>query len=111
MMRNLKRVGECLTCGECCKKLRITSVMSHIRKQHGSLEEAKAYYSYRGIQLTEMDERMDRVLLELEIPCKHFTQDNKCSLHETPEKKPYICHRYPWYPDDVEQCGYSFEHE
>lgn len=98
-------------CGECCKKVRITSVLSHIIGQHGSLEDARNYYSFRGIGLAEIHEKSDRVLLEMDVPCSQLTQDNKCLLHQTPEKMPYICHRYPWFEDDVETCGYSFNQE
>lgn len=109
MTRRLERGGECVMCGECCKKIRITSILSHIVKQHGTLEEAKAYYSYRGISLCETDEKSDRVLLEIPLECDQLTEDNRCLLHDKPETKPIICHRYPWYEDDVESCGYSFE--
>ena len=109
MTWELERVGECVQCGECCKKIRITSLLSHVVKQHGTLEEAKAYYSYRGIRLDEADEKRDRVLLELPLECAQLTADNRCLLHDKPEIKPVICHRYPWYEDDIESCGYSFE--
>lgn len=109
MTREVERVGECVQCGECCKKIRVTSILSHIVKQHGTLEEAKAYYSYRGISLSEADEKKDRVLLELPLECSQLTVDNRCMLHDKPETKPVICHRYPWYEDDIESCGYSFE--
>jgi hypothetical protein len=56
-----------------------------------------------------MDKKRDRILLELSIRCSRLTPDNKCDLHDTPEKKPAICHRYPWFEDDIESCGYSFE--
>ncbi len=104
-----ERKGECIGCGECCKKVRITGVYSVIIHNHGSLDEARAYYSYRGIRLVEALPQADRVLLEIDIPCSQLTPDNKCRLHETPEKKPLICHKYPWFEDDVEGCGYRFE--
>ncbi len=43
-------------CGECCKKVRITSVLSNIVEQHGSIEEAGKYYSYRGINMAGVNE-------------------------------------------------------
>lgn len=104
-----ERKGECVQCGECCKKLRITSILSHIVNQHGTLEDARAYYSYRGIDLVELDEKTDRVLLEMPVPCDQLTPDNRCGLHDTPQDKPFICHRYPWFEDDIESCGYTFE--
>ncbi|GMT42222.1 MAG: hypothetical protein IEMM0002_0633 [bacterium] len=113
MNKNPVRTGQCNMCGECCRKLRITSVLSHILDQHGTMEEAKTYYSYRGIRLAETNKKTDRVLMEIDVPCSKLTQDNKCLLHvhvhETPEIKPFICRRYPWYVDDQEDCGYSFE--
>lgn len=108
-MRKFFRIGECSMCGACCKKMRITSVLSHILKQHRTLEEAKAYYSFHGIRLVKSDSKSDRVLLELDTPCRQLSEDNKCLLQDSPEKKPLICHRYPWFKDDIETCGYSFK--
>jgi len=103
------RTGECRMCGECCRKMRITSVLSHILKQHRTLEEAGAYYSFHAIRLVKSDRKSNRVLLELDTPCVQLSENNKCLLHDSPEKKPLICHRYPWFKDDIETCGYSFE--
>lgn len=108
MSNGLERTGECKTCGECCKKVRITSLLSHIIEQHGSIEEAGKYYLYRGINIAKVHEESDRVLLEIGIPCDRLAEDNKCLVHGSPEKKPLICHRYPWFSDDIESCGYSF---
>ena len=105
----MKRYGACVNCGQCCKTLRMTGVLSELISQHGSLDEAKVYYSFRGIGITEVNEEIDSVLFELDIPCDKLTEDNLCSLHDTPEKKPVICHRYPWYEDDIEQCGFSWK--
>ncbi len=105
----MKRYGECVQCGECCKTLRITGIYSNLIEQHGSLDEARAYYSFRGVSITEIDRRGDRVLFEAPIPCDKLGADSRCSLHDTPEKKPVICHRYPWYPDDIESCGFTWK--
>lgn len=108
MMRRKERTGECLMCGECCKKTRVTAVLSNITSQHGSLEEAGAYYSFHGIQIMDVDEAGDRALLEIDMPCSQLAPDNSCRLNGSPEKKPLICHKYPWFEDDIETCGYSF---
>ena len=45
----LKRVGECIQCGECCKSVNINVVRDITLRQHGNMEELKRYLSYRGI--------------------------------------------------------------
>ena len=77
--------------------------------QHGSIEEARAYYSFRNIAITEVDEKADLLCFELDIPCDKLTVDNHCLLHDKPELKPVICHRYPMAPDDIEGCGYKWK--
>ena len=86
----------------------MTLLASHLAGQHGSLEEAEAYYSFRGARFAQVDLEGDRVSVEMDIPCSQLTPDNRCSLHGAPEKKPLICHRYPAAPDDVAGCGYRF---
>lgn len=108
-MKKLVRTGECVQCGECCQKVRITSVLSAALANHGSLEEAEKYYSYRGIRVAEFDKISDRVLLELDIPCSQLDKNNRCKVHDDADKKPLICHKYPWFKDDVETCGFKFE--
>ncbi|MDH4185085.1 MAG: YkgJ family cysteine cluster protein [Nitrospinota bacterium] len=103
-----RREGECVGCGECCKVFRMTCVLSEIIAQHGALEEAQAYYSFRGARFAQVDHQADRVSIEMSIPCRQLTADNKCQLHDAPEKKPLICHRYPTAPDDIAGCGYKF---
>jgi hypothetical protein len=83
-------------------------VTSQIIAQHGTLEEAEAYYSFRGARFAHVDHQADRVTIEMNIHCDKLTGDNRCALHFTPEKKPVICHRYPAAPDDVQTCGYKF---
>lgn len=108
MTQEYVREGGCVACGECCRLMRITTVLSNLLIQHGSLDEARAYYSYRGFRITEIDQRADIALLEADIPCNQLTAGNRCALHDTPEKKPVICHRYPLAPDDIESCGFTF---
>lgn len=108
-MRKPTRSGECVQCGECCKKVRITSVLSAVLGDHGSLDEAKKYYSYRGVRVVELDKPSDRVLLEMDVPCAMLGADNRCLVHDDPDKKPLICHKYPWFKDDIESCGYKFK--
>lgn len=105
----MRRYGECRNCGECCSSLRITGILSNLINQHGSLDEARSYYSFRGIKITDVNTKADTVCFELDIPCDKLTEENFCSLHDTPEKKPVICHRYPWFPDDLEGCGFYWK--
>ena len=104
----MKRYGECVLCAECCKKLRITAVLSNTISQHGSLDEATRYYSFRGFTVAGSNVETDILFLEADIPCDRLTEDDLCSLHDKPEEKPIICHRYPWFQDDVEGCGYKW---
>lgn len=103
------RTGECVQCGGCCQKVRITSVLSNILNNHGSVDEARKYYSYRGIRVVELDRPSDRILLEMDVPCDQLDENNKCRVHDDPDKMPLICHKYPWFKDDVETCGFKFE--
>jgi len=104
------REGECVSCGECCKKLRITGILSNIVRQHGTLEDAEAYYSYHGVKLVDADKISDRALLEIDRKCDQLSEDNICLLHEM-DKKPFICRKYPWFKDDIETCGFTFREE
>jgi len=104
----MKREGECVQCGGCCKTMRITGILSHVLAQHGSLDEARAYYSFRQIRIAEVSAQTDSLCFELDIPCDKLTADNRCLLHDKPELKPIVCHRYPLVPDNVASCGYSF---
>ncbi len=104
----MRREGECVRCGGCCKELRITGILSHVLGQHGSLDEARAYYSYRKIKIADVSPETDTLCFELDTPCDKLTADNHCLLHDRPEIKPMICHRYPVVPDNIKSCGYSF---
>ena len=104
----LTREGECHSCGECCKTLRIVTPLARLLSQHGSVEEANAYYSYRGGSITGVSTEEDLVSVEFPIPCDKLTPENHCLLHATPEIKPVICHRYPMAPDDIDECGYRW---
>jgi len=108
MSSKLVRQGECNSCGECCKKLRITGVLSNILRQHGTLEDAEAYYLYHGVKLVDVDKITDRALLEIDRRCDQLSEDNRCALHGQ-DKKPFICQKYPWFPDDIESCGFYFK--
>ncbi|MBI5814981.1 MAG: hypothetical protein HZB29_05160 [Nitrospinae bacterium] len=102
------REGECIGCGGCCRKMRITGILSHVIGQHGSMDEARAYYSFRKIAITQVDPSTDTLCFELDIPCDKLTPGNHCLLHGQPELKPVICHRYPMAPDDIEGCGFNW---
>ena len=104
----MRREGECVTCGDCCRVMRITGILSHVVGQHGSLDEARAYYSFRKIRIAAVSPETDSLCFELDIPCDKLTEDNHCLLHGQPEIKPMICHRYPAVSDDIGRCGYSF---
>ena len=41
----MQRVGECHSCGECCKTVNMTVVRDITIEQHGSLKELELYLS------------------------------------------------------------------
>jgi len=102
------RTGECHSCGECCKTVNITVEREVTLRQHGSREELERYLKYRGIRVVGEDIPSNRLFYALDIPCSELTEDNRCRVHDSPEK-PLICLKYPWEPDDIEECGYKFE--
>ncbi len=104
----LNRSGECNFCGECCKSLNITTLLSHALKQHRSIDEVKLYYHYRNIKVIGINEQEDKLYIEVPIPCSQLTPDNRCLIHQDPEKKPLLCHLYPIAKDNIYQCGYIF---
>ena len=108
-LKNPRRTGECVQCGQCCQKVRLTSVLGTIIWNHGSLEEARKYYSYRGITIAEVDRPSGLVMLEVAIPCGQLDENNRCKVHADEDKKPLICRKYPWFKDDIETCGFKFE--
>lgn len=103
----LNRTGECTECGECCKTVNITAIRDIALAQHGNLEELKRYLSYRGINVVGSDPQKNLLFYSMNIPCGQLTTDNRCRVHNSPEK-PLICYRYPWEKDDIEECGYKF---
>ncbi len=103
----LTRQGECHQCGECCRTVNITAVRDETLRQHGNLKELALYLSYRGIRVVGENVEKNQLHYAIDIPCSELTADNRCRVHNTPEK-PLICYRYPWEPDDIEQCGYRF---
>jgi len=104
-----ERKGQCLSCGACCKVVRITAVLDTSLRQHGNLEELKRYYSYRGIRVVEADRKANKLYYEMDLPCSQLTPDNKCAVHGRPELRPLLCEKYPWFRDNIETCGYRFE--
>jgi len=103
----LTRQGECHQCGECCRTVNITAVRDATLEQHGNLKELELYLGYRGIRVVGEDAANNRLYYAMDIPCSQLGKDNRCQVHNTPEK-PLLCYRYPWEPDDVEQCGSRF---
>ncbi|MFQ5672861.1 MAG: YkgJ family cysteine cluster protein [Nitrospinales bacterium] len=103
----MNRMGECTRCGVCCQTVNITAVRDVALAQHRSLDELKLYLSYRGIRVVGEDEKNNLLFYSLDVPCRQLTPDNRCRVHNTPQK-PLLCYRYPWERDDVEECGYTF---
>lgn len=103
----MTRSGECHQCGECCKTVNITAVRDSAIQQHGSREELEKYLGYRGIKVAGEDVERNLLFYAIDIPCSQLGPDNECLVHDSPEK-PLIFLKYPWFKDDVEECGYKF---
>ena len=106
----LVRSGECHSCGECCETVNMTVVRDVTLRQHGSLAELKLYMEYRGIRVVGEDVAKNQLYYSVDIPCDQLTEDKQCKVHDTPEK-PLLCLKYPWAPDDIENCGYTFKEQ
>ena len=104
----LVRKGECHQCGECCKTVNLTVVRDITLRQHGNIEELEKYLSYRGIKVAGEDIEANLLFYTIDIPCSQLGPNNECLVHDSPDK-PLICLKYPWFKDDIEECGYTFE--
>jgi hypothetical protein len=88
----------------------MTVVRDVTLRQHGNREELERYLSYRGIRVVGEDVTGNALFYAVDIPCSQLTADSGCRVHNTPEK-PLLCLKYPDAPNDIDQCGYSFERE
>ena len=104
----LVRKGECHQCGECCQSVNLTVVRDITLRQHGNREELEKYLSYRGIKIVGEDIEANLLFYSIDIPCSKLGPNNECQVHDSPDK-PLICLKYPWFKDDIEECGYTFE--
>ena len=95
--------------GECCKTLNITVVRDVTLNKHKSIKELELYLSYRGICLVGEDIKRNQLFYSINIPCQQLGPENACKVHEDPEAKPLLCHRYPIEPDNSEDCSYQFQ--
>ena len=102
------RKGECHQCGECCRTVNMTVVRDVTLRQHGSRAELERYLSYRGIRVVGEDAAANALFYEIDIPCSQLTEDNQCKVHDSPDK-PLLCLKYPDAPNDIPECGYTFE--
>ena len=96
------------TC-ECRKTLNITVVRDVTLNQHKSIKELELYLSYRGICLVGEDIKRNQLFYSTNTPCQQLGPENACKVHENPEAKPLLCHRYPIEPDNSEDCSYQFQ--
>jgi len=88
----------------------MTVVRDVTLRQHGNVEELEKYLSYRGIRVVGEDVANNYLFYALDVACDQLTEDNRCGVHDTPDK-PLLCEKYPWEPDDIPQCGYRFERQ
>ena len=95
--------------GECCKTLNVTVVRDVTLNQHKSIKELELYLSYRGICLVGEDIKRNQLYYTVNIPCQQLGSENECKVHEDPEAKPLLCHRYPIESDNSEECSYQFQ--
>ncbi|MDH4128349.1 MAG: YkgJ family cysteine cluster protein [Spirochaetota bacterium] len=104
----MERTGSCSHCGDCCKTMRITAVLSHALKQHRNMEELKLYYQYHNVRVIDVNTDNDYLFLELAMPCNQLDNKNHCRVHNKPELKPILCHLYPTELESS-NCTYQFK--
>ena len=88
----------------------MTVVRDVTLRQHGSRAELERYLGYRGIRVAGEDVAANALFYEVDIPCNQLTADNGCKVHGSPDK-PLLCLKYPDAPNDIDECGYSFERQ
>jgi len=86
----------------------MTVVRDVTLRQHGNRLELERYLSYRGIRVVGEDVTGNALFYAVDIPCSQLTEDNQCKVHNTSEK-PLLCLKYPDAPNDIAECGYTFE--
>lgn len=87
LKRKYYKSGQCLGCGECCKKI-------YVRHSAGVIQEEKEFEKlrllhpfYKGLSIVGKDET------GLVFECSHLDPEtNFCKIHKT---RPGICRRYP----------------
>ena len=89
----------------------MTVVRDVTLRQHGNREELEKYLGYRGIRVVGEDVANNYLFYTLDVPCDQLTADKRCAVHDMPDKKPLLCEKYPDAPNDIDECGYTFERE
>ena len=77
--------------------------------QHKSIKKLELYLSYRGICIVGEDIKRNQLFYSINISCQQLGPENACKVHEDPEAKPLLCHRYPIESDNSEECSYQFQ--
>lgn len=87
LRRKYYRVGNCLGCGRCCRKIYVKT-SKHVIQDEKEFERLKYLHSfYAGLELVDKDET------GLVFSCTHLNPvTNLCNIHN---KRPGICRRYP----------------
>lgn len=85
----------------------MTVVRDVTLRQHGNRRELERYLHFRGIRVVGEDVEKNYLFYQMDVPCSQLTGDKRCAVHGSPEK-PLLCLKYPWEPDDIPECGFSF---
>lgn len=95
-----KRKGTCKQCGRCCRELtfRIKDKLITTKKEFEHLKKWQPYYN--NFEMTGEDSIGTKL-----FTCKHLSNDNKCLKYKT---RGIFCRQYPFGPETLEGCGYSF---
>ena len=103
--RKFYRIGNCLGCGRCCKKIYVNHGKKVIQ-QEKDFEKLRFLHSfYRDLTVVDKDET------GLVFSCSNLDEEtNLCKIHKS---RPGICRRYPQEAifsmggDICESCGYK----
>lgn len=104
LRRKYYKVGNCLGCGRCCKKIYVQT-HKHVIKEESEFEKLKflhVFYTY----LTVVDKDETGLVFSC---CNLDEKTNLCKIHN---KRPGICRRYPQEElfkmggELTEECGY-----
>lgn len=95
-----KRQGTCKQCGKCCREItfKIKEKLITTEEEFEKLKKWQPYY--KNFEINGEDEIGTKL-----FTCKHLNANNKCTKYII---RSLYCRKYPFAPETLEGCGYSF---